>query len=50
MTGFILLVFPMNDYQGSCNYIASAPREDIIKLLKEQLARFEGKPEKEGLA
>ena len=40
----------MNDYQGRCNYIASAPREDIINLLKEQLAQFEGPPEREGRA
>ena len=49
-TGFILLVFPMNDHQGRCDYIASARREDIITLLKEQLARIEGQPEREGRA
>jgi hypothetical protein len=50
-TGFVLLVFPLGDYTpGRCNYISNASREDVVKLLKEQLARFEGGPEASGHA
>ncbi|MEJ6847490.1 hypothetical protein V3589_14880 [Sinorhizobium fredii] len=48
--GFVLMVFPFNDHRGRCNYISNAQREDIIVLLKEQLARFEGQPDTEGHA
>ena len=44
-TGFVLLVFPFVGHEGRCNYISNANREDIIVLLKEQLARFQGMPE-----
>jgi hypothetical protein len=47
--GFILMVFPF-DHGGRCNYISNAAREDVVILLKEQLARFEGQPEMEGHA
>jgi hypothetical protein len=41
-TGFILLVFPFGS-TGRCNYISNgADRGDVVKLLKEQLAHFEG--------
>lgn len=51
-TGFILLVFPFNDHKGRCNYISNgAAREDVVALMKEQIARFEGRySEKEGKA
>lgn len=49
-TGFVLLVFPFEDYDGRCNYISNAKREDVKVLLKEQLARFEGQPEVRGHA
>jgi len=42
--GFILMVFPFED-RGRCNYMSNANREDVIVLLKEQLARFQGMPE-----
>lgn len=48
--GFILMVFPFFDHQGRCNYISNADRKDIVVLLKEQLARFEGQPEIKGRA
>ena len=48
--GFVLLVFPFNGHEGRANYISNSNREDIIILLKEQLARFEGQPETEGNA
>jgi hypothetical protein len=49
-TGFVLMVFPLNDHAGRCNYIANARREDVVVMLKEQLARFEGQPEIKGRA
>jgi hypothetical protein len=47
------MVFPFSaDADGAhrCNYISNASREDVVVLLKEQLARFEGQPEIEGRA
>ncbi|HEX2242709.1 MAG TPA: hypothetical protein VHK27_05565 [Gammaproteobacteria bacterium] len=41
--GFILLTFKFGE-QGRCNYISNADRKDVITLLKEQLAYFEGMP------
>jgi hypothetical protein len=49
-TGFVLLVFPFGEREGRCNYISNAERADVVVLLKEQLARFEGQPEMEGHA
>jgi hypothetical protein len=48
--GFCLMVFPFDDFEGRANYISNARREDVIVLLKEQLARFEGQPEMKGKA
>lgn len=47
-TGFCLMVFPFDGFDGRANYISNAIRADIVVLLKEQLARFEGQPEMEG--
>jgi hypothetical protein len=50
-TGFVLLVFPFNDHGGRANYISNgADRRDIVTLMKEQIARFEGQPERQGRA
>lgn len=50
-TGFVLLVFPFNDPDGRCNYISNgADRRDIVALMKEQIARFEGQPQQKGNA
>lgn len=49
-TGFVLLVFPFGHAAGRCNYISNANREDVVVLLKEQLARFAGAPEASGHA
>jgi hypothetical protein len=49
-TGFCLMVFPFADFDGRANYISNAKREDIVVLLKEQLARFQGQPEMKGTA
>jgi hypothetical protein len=51
-TGFVLLVFPFGDADGSrCNFISNgADRRDIVTLMKEMIARFEGQPEQKGRA
>jgi len=49
-TGFVLLVFPFHDREGRCNYISNANREDVVTLLKEQLAHFSGAPDVSGRA
>lgn len=48
-TGFVLLVFPFGEKLGRCNYISNgADRRDIVTLLREQIARFEGSPDQTG--
>jgi len=47
-TGFCLMMFDFGDGPGHCNYISNANRADVVTLLKEQLARFEGQPEVTG--
>lgn len=51
-TGFVLLVFPFGDAGGArCNFISNgADREDVVTLMKEMIARFEGQPEITGSA
>ena len=44
-TGFVLMIFPFGDGLGRCNYISNAERADVIALLREQLAYFDGVPE-----
>jgi hypothetical protein len=46
--GFILMVFPfgaleMGDHH--CNYMSNAERDDVIEMLREQIAYFEGQPD-----
>jgi hypothetical protein len=48
--GFCLMVFPFTNFDGRCNYISNAKREDVLILLKEQVRRFEGAPDVEGHA
>jgi hypothetical protein len=44
--GFVLLVFPFGDGPGHrTNYVSNANREDVVTLLREQLAYFEGMPD-----
>ncbi|MDF1547142.1 MAG: hypothetical protein P1P88_04935 [Bacteroidales bacterium] len=38
--GFALFVFPLNE-PGMANYVSNGQREDMIKMLRETLARFE---------
>ena len=45
-TGLVLMVFPFEGFDGRCNYMSNgANREDIVTLMKEMIARFEGQPE-----
>lgn len=47
--GFVLMVFPYGDHSGRCNYMSNgADRNDIVMLMKEMIARFEGQPEQTG--
>ncbi len=43
--GWLLMTFRMGDESGRCNYVANVNRQDVIALLREQLAYFEGMPE-----
>ena len=49
-TGFVLLVFPFGEADaGRCNFISNgADRRDVVTLMKEMIARFEGQPEMTG--
>jgi hypothetical protein len=50
-TGFVLMVFPFADFDGRCNFISNgADRRDVITLMREMIARFEGQPETSGRA
>jgi hypothetical protein len=50
-TGFVLLVFPFEDHEGRCNFISNgADRRDVVVLMREMIARFEGQPEMKGTA
>lgn len=51
-TGFVLMVYPFGDAgNGRCNYISNgADRRDVVTLMKEMIARFEGQPEVSGRA
>jgi hypothetical protein len=53
-TGFVLMVFPFAEFEkgdARCNYISNgADRNDVVTLMKEMIARFEGQPEQKGTA
>lgn len=50
-TGLVLMVFPFGDVTGRTNYMSNgADRRDIVVLMREMIARFEGQPEVEGRA
>lgn len=50
-TGFFLMVYPHgDDFDGRANYISNSDRKNIVVLLKEMAARFEGQPEMKGHA
>ncbi len=46
-TGFVLMVYPFGEagVKDRCNYISNgADRRDVVTLMKEMIARFEGQP------
>ncbi len=47
--GFFLAVYAFGEV-GRFNYISNSDRKDIVVLLKEMVARFEGQPEMKGTA
>ena len=53
-TGFVLMVYPFGNLakgDARCNYISNgADRRDVVTLMKEMIARFEGQPEMKGTA
>lgn len=50
VNGFVLMAFPFENHNGRCNYVSNATRETVIVMLKEQLARFEGRMGSDGTA
>jgi hypothetical protein len=46
--GFVLMVFPFGEGPCRANYISNAAPADVVALLKEQLARFEGQADQKG--
>jgi hypothetical protein len=53
-TGFVMMVFDFANFakgDSRCNYISNgADRADVVTLMKEMIARFEGQPEQQGRA
>jgi hypothetical protein len=50
-TAFVLLIAPFDGPEGArTNYISNAARKDIVVMMKEVIARFEGQPEMKGRA
>ena len=48
-TGIVVMVFPFGDTIARCNYMSNgADRRDIVTLMKEMIARFEGQAEASG--
>lgn len=49
--GLLIMMFPYDDHSGRCNYMSNgANRQDVVTLMKEMIARFEGQPETKGSA
>jgi hypothetical protein len=47
--GIVVLMFPFGDGPGRCNFMSNGvAREDVVALMKEMIARFEGQPEISG--
>lgn len=50
-TGIVIMMFPYGNTDGRCNYMSNgANRDDVVTLMKEMIARFEGQPELKGSA
>lgn len=49
--GIVVMMFPYGDVSGRCNYMSNgANRSDIVTLMREMIARFEGQPALSGKA
>lgn len=49
--GFVVMIFPFGDQTGRCNFMSNgADRREIVVLMKEMIARFEGQAEVKGTA
>lgn len=49
--GIVVLTFPFGDGDGRCNFMSNGVnRKDLVILMKEMIARFEGQPEMKGSA
>jgi hypothetical protein len=49
--GLVVFMFPYGAFDGRFNYISNgASRRDMVTLMKEMIARFEGQPELKGRA
>ena len=49
--GIVIMMFPFENFDGRCNYMSNgADRADIVTLMREMIARFEGQPELKGQA
>jgi hypothetical protein len=49
--GIVIMMFPFEGFDGRCNYMSNgASRQDIVILMREMIARFEGQPEIRGNA
>lgn len=49
--GFVLLIAPFDGPEGArTNFVSNSKREDVLVMLKEVVARFEGQPEIKGRA
>lgn len=50
-TGIVVLMFPYGNTTGRCNFMSNgASRKNLVVLMKEMIARFEGQPEIKGTA
>jgi Mor family transcriptional regulator len=49
-TAFVLLITEFDNMAGRVNYISNGGRADVVTMLKEITARFEGQAEAKGSA
>lgn len=50
-TAIVVMMFPFGENPGRCNYMSNGvDRKDMVTLMKEMIARFEGMPHTTGRA
>ena len=42
---FVVILTRFDETEGRANYLSNASRDDVVVMLREQLARFEGQAE-----